>query len=192
MRGGGGGGEFRGPGVQFGGSPGFQAALGWFGVPPQAVQGSSGWGGVGRGGSGPPPLCVAWGPHRCFGVSLSPPPPPAIWGSVSLQPVWGGAPVPVRQFKWVPEEAPPTLYFWGALTYFLIVLLPGLGVVGLAGGGGLGGLPLDGGGGGGGRLPRHRPRRLLVVVRVVGGPGGVGVRRRRRFAWGGPQKKNKG
>lgn len=178
-------------GCSLGAPQGFRPPWGGLGSPLRqfrAPQDGAGWVEVAQ----DPPHCVWLGvPIGALGCHCHPPPPP-IWGSVSLQPVWGGAPVTVRQFKWVPEEAPPTLYFWGALTYFLIVLLPGLGVVGLAGGGGLGGLPLDGGGGGGGRLPRHRPRWLLVVVRVVGGPGGVGVRRRRRFAWGGPQKKNKG
>lgn len=113
----GGGGEFRGPGVQFGGSPGFQAALGWFGVPPQAVQGSSGWGGVGRGGSGPPPLCVAWGPHRCFGVSLSPPHPPHMGLSVPTASM-GGSPGPCKAVQVGPRGGSPHTLFLGCTHLF--------------------------------------------------------------------------
>lgn len=64
------------------------------------------------------------------------------------------------------------------LTNFLVILFPGLGVVRLASGWRLGGLPLRRWGCGGRGRAWHRTWGLLVVVGVVGGPGSIGVRSR--------------
>lgn len=61
------------------------------------------------------------------------------------------------------------------LTNFLVILFPGLGIIRLASGWRLGGLPLRRWGCRGWGRAWHRARGLLVVVGVVGGPGSIRV-----------------